>query len=109
MSSYIHPDLVKRWPQLSFIEQMANIGSEINRALRWQKENQQLFKNAAYRSLELLDLTISDLRWRKRLRELTRIREVFCDAILGGREYKSSLADIERYFFHFAMALRLKR
>lgn len=105
MSSFIHPDLVKRWQSLSFLEQMANIGSEVNRALRWQKENKELFENAAFRALELLDLTISNsCQNRSRLKELTRLREVFCDAILGGREYHSSLKDLERYFYPFAIA-----
>lgn len=110
MSSFIHPDLVKRWQSLSFLEQMANIGSEVNRALRWQKENKELFENAAFRALELLDLTISNsCQNRSRLKELTRLREVFCDAILGGGEYRSSLKDLERYFYHFAIAANLEK
>ncbi|MGB9613022.1 MAG: hypothetical protein ACPL4K_02440 [Candidatus Margulisiibacteriota bacterium] len=110
MSSFIHRDLVKRWQSLSFLEQMANIGSEVNRALRWQKENKELFENAAFRALELLDLTILNSRQnRSRLKELTRLREVFCDAILGGQEYHSSLKDLERYFYHFALAVNLTK
>jgi hypothetical protein len=40
------------------------------------------------------------------LREIGRIREVFCDAITGGEEYKSSLKDLEQYFLYFAFAAR---
>lgn len=104
----IHPDLKNRWPQLSLMEQLANIGSELNRALRWQGKNQALFESAAWRTLELYDLTISDPRWRKRLKEIMRLRELFCDAIWGKKEYQTTLADLERYFFYFALAARAK-
>ncbi len=58
-----------RWTRLSFIEQMANIGSEIERARRWkEKGNTEYFKMAFERALELLELTISDSRNRERLK-----------------------------------------
>lgn len=104
---YHSKELAKRWKKMPLVEQMANIGSEVYRAMRWQGKNQQSFELAYTRALELFDLTIADSRWKKRLKELTRLREVFCDAILGGKEYNSSLADIERYFFYFAVASRL--
>ncbi|MFY9462962.1 MAG: hypothetical protein WAP52_02120 [Candidatus Sungiibacteriota bacterium] len=98
-----------RWQAFSLAEQMGNIGSEISRANRWQGKNQEHFTAAADRALELMDLTIRDSRWRARLKELTRTRELFIDALLGGAEYRSSLADLDRYFFAFAFAARLKR
>lgn len=105
-----HSDLASgRWHELSLFEQMGNIGSEINRALRSQKKDKQLFENSIFRALELLDFTIADPRWRKRLKELTRVREVLCDAYLGGKEYKSTLEEIDTYFFQFALAARLQR
>ncbi len=105
-----HSDLASgRWHELSLFEQMGNIGSETNRALRSQKTDKQLFENSIFRALELLDFTIADPRWRKRLKELTRAREVLCDAYLGGKEYKSTLEDIDTYFFQFALAARLQR
>lgn len=98
-----------KWKTLSLIEQMANIGSEISRALRWQNKDEKLFKNAIDRAFELLDLTIQDFRWHNRLKELVRVREVLVDAILGGREYNSSLEALNHYFFHFALAARMNR
>ncbi len=97
------------WQKLSLMEQMANIGSEISRALHWQNKDEKLYKNAINRALELLDLTISDPRWHGRLKEIVRTRELLCDAILGGKEYKTSLKDLDRYFFHFALAARVNR
>lgn len=98
-----------RWQTLSLVEQMANIGSEVGRALRWQGQDAELFSGAARRALELFDLTIGDPRWRGRLKEITRARELFCDAIAGGKEYGSSLEDLDRYFLPFAVAARMRR
>ena len=103
----IHKELASgKWQKFSLVEQLANIGSEISRACKWQKKNQEIFQQAVERALELFDLTLKDSRWRGRLREIARVREVFCDAITGGREYKSTLQDLERYFFHFALLSR---
>lgn len=97
-----------RWFQFSLMEQMANIGSEVGRTLRWQEKNQENFRAAFERTLELFDLTLSDSRWRKgkRLREIGRLREFFCRAVEGDEEYKTSLQDIDRYLFPFAIAAR---
>ncbi|MEK7516895.1 MAG: hypothetical protein AAB562_04860 [Patescibacteria group bacterium] len=98
-----------RWQELSLAEQMGNIGSEISRALRWRDNDQKLFIGAFDRALELLDLTISDSRWRGRLKELTRVREAVGDAFCGGSEYRTSFEDLNRYFFNFAIAARAHR
>ena len=95
-----------KWFKLSLMEQLANIGSEINRASHWQGRDEKLFRGAVYRALELFDLTLEDHRWRGRRREIARLRESFCDAVLGGREYKSSLNDLVRYFYPFTYAAR---
>jgi len=97
------------WQKLSLMEQMANIGSEVSRALHWQNKDEKLYKNAIDRALELLDLTIGDPRWQNRLKEIVRTRELLCDAILGGKEYKTSLKDLDRYFLNFALAARVNR
>jgi len=45
-----------RWSQMSLCEQMANIGSEVSRALNWRKkEKEELSHEAASRALELID------------------------------------------------------
>jgi hypothetical protein len=65
-----------------------------------------MFRQAVERALELFDLTLSDPRWKGRRLEVARAREVFCDAAYGGGLYKSSLADLVRYFDNFAFAAR---
>ncbi len=98
-----------RWGTFTLAEQMGNIGSEVSRASRWQGKDDKLFNSAVERALELFDFTIDDPRWRGgRLQEIARAREVFCDAISGGKEYKSSLNDLDRYFTNFAVFARSK-
>ena len=54
----VKPDKDK-WAAMDFISQMANIGSEVGRTLKWkQKGNTALAKNAFIRALDLFDLTI---------------------------------------------------
>jgi len=98
-----------KWSKLSLIEQLSNIGSEVSRACKWQKKDKNIFWGAVKRALELFDLTLEDKRWRGRLREIARAREVFCDAVFGGKEYGSSFKDLERYFFSFTKVVQLHK
>lgn len=93
----------EKWFTLPLADQLGNIGSEAGRARAWHGRDEKLFWGAAGRALELLDLTREDPRWRKRRRELDRVRESFADALLGGKEYGGTLADLERYFMQFAL------
>mgnify|MGYP001618563541 FL=1 len=105
--SYVHANLAAgRWQNLTLMEQLANIGSDVARASRWQGKDPQRCEQAFLRALELLDLTITDDRWRGRRKELVRARELLCDAMQGGAVYGSDLASLDRYFFHFAVAAR---
>ena len=60
-----------RWEKMPFCEQMANIGSEVSRAVRWrEKDRKDLSLNAVYRALELLDMTARSIKKYARLKEL---------------------------------------
>lgn len=97
-----------RWQELSLVEQLGNIGSEIHRALMFKEKDEKQYQDATDRSLELMDLTLSDRRWNGlRLRELARVREMICDAILGGKEYGTTFEYLDDYFFGFAFAARV--
>lgn len=101
-----HPGLAGgRWFELTLIEQLANVGSEIERTLNWAaKGKQDLSSRAFERGLELLDLTLADPRHRGRLREPARVREALLDYFLGDNEYGSRAEDWRRYFYQFALA-----
>lgn len=97
-----------RWQQFTLAEQLGHVGSEVSRT-RKAIGDEQRYWSAATRAFELLDLTIEDPRWQSRLRELLRVREILADAVLGGSEYKSSLADVDKYFLSFARAAQAGR
>jgi len=90
-----------RWHTLPLSEQTANIGSEIGRAAKWQKKDDKTFYSAVGRAMELIDPTLEDPRWHNRLLELGRFKEFFCDAVLGGHEYGTTLVSLENYFLPF--------
>lgn len=94
-----------RWHTFSLMEQLGNIGSEVHRAAK-AKGDEKRFDAAVMRALELFELTLCDPRWRKRLKEIARAREIFLDAAYGFSEYNTSLEDLDRYFFYFALAAR---
>ena len=95
-----------KWFEYSLCEQMGNIGSEVGRANRWKEKDTKLFESAVFRAIELLNLTLSDTRWINRLKEISRAKELVCDALNGGKEYNSDFAALEKYFYHFAYAAR---
>lgn len=106
----LHRELAAgRWGRLSLAEQLANVGTEVGRMLRWQERDPRLATGAFDRALELLDLTLADPRWRARLREIARARELLCDAAGGGSFYGSTLVGLDRYFLAFAVAARHSR
>jgi len=98
-----------RWFELSLVEQMANIGSEIERTLSWRGRNEVNSSAAFGRGLELLDLTIADPRHRERLRELTRLRELLADFFLFDNSFRSTDESWHRYFGAFSVAAALRR
>ncbi|MGH7334256.1 MAG: hypothetical protein ACREKS_16235 [Candidatus Rokuibacteriota bacterium] len=98
-----------KWETLSLAEQLGNVGGEVGRMLRWKDRDERLATAAFARALELLDLTLADARWRHRLREIARARELLCDAAQGGGEYGTTLEGLDRYFLAFAMAARARR
>lgn len=107
--SFVHRELAAgRWQTMSFADQMANIGSEVERAIKWRSKNQGISRRAAERCLELLWLTIDDHRNRGRLRELTRLYEMLADHFWFENSYSSTEDQWRRYFGAFAWAARGK-
>jgi len=94
---------------LSFMEQMANTGGEVERTMLWRQKNRDYSAKALERALELLDLTIADPRNCKRLRELCRVRELVVDYSFGDNQYGSSDRLWRGCFLPFAYAARRDR
>ena len=107
----IHKELAGgRWFELSLIEQLANVGTDIERTIRWkQKGNLEYSQHAFERALDLLDLSIADPKNRKRLKEITRTREALVDYFVYDNEYGSTDQLWHNYFFPFNYAAALRR
>jgi len=105
-----HQELASgRWNELSLLEQMGNVGSEVERALKWKKKNKPDYCMRAFeRALELLDLTLACPANRRRLREIVRAREIVVDFFYGHNEYSTSAEYLSSYFLQFAIAARRK-
>ena len=106
--TYQHKELAAgRWKNLSFCEQVANIGSEVERALIWRAKNNIAYsRNAFERALELVDLTLEAVSGFARLKELARMREAMVDFFAGSNEFGSTENSWRKYFLAFAYAAR---
>jgi len=78
------------WFEFSTIEQLANIGCDVEMAIHWWHKGDQLQSNdAVEKALELLELTIIDPKNVKRLREITGVKALLLDDFRGNNEYQS--------------------
>jgi len=107
----IHQDLtLERWSKLSLVEQMANIGCDVDRAIRWKSKGDLESSNKAFeRALELLYLTISDKKNRKQLRELCRVKYAVADYFAGENSFGFTDESLHKYFFNFNYMAALRR
>jgi len=91
-----------RWFNLSFLEQMANIGSEVERAIKLRNKREfEYAKDTINRALELLYLTIEDNKNKLHLKEITRLRELLIDYFYFDNQYNSSDEFWHKYFYCF--------
>jgi len=96
-----------RWNELSLVAQLGNIGSEVERALKWKKKNNPDYCMRAFeRALELLDLTLACPAHRLRLKEIARTREMLVDFFHGENQFATTEKALSAYFLRFAYAAR---
>lgn len=108
--NYQHKNLAGgKWQMFSFFVQMGNIGAEVRRAIHWSNKNENLSREAVDRTLELLDLTMDDAKNRKKLKELSRLREALADYFYSDNIYNSSDKIWNDYFYQFGCAAALKK
>jgi hypothetical protein len=99
-----------RWAELTLCEQMANIGSEVLRAINWRRKGREdLSQKASARALELLDFSLDSTKLFPRLKEFARLREAVVDYFYGSNEFSSSDVLWEKYFNHFTYMARRNR
>lgn len=114
MNKGYHVDLaLGKWFTMTLAEQLANIGSEVNRTIAsFEKDDNERMNKAIDRTLELFDLTLADRRWKDRLKEITRSRELFCSLFFDQEnniDRKNQMDFLNEYFLQFAVLARAKR
>lgn len=98
------------WKKLSLVEQLANVGSEVHRAINWKRKGNLRYADSAMeRALELLDFTLADDKNKERLKEVARVREVLVDFFYYDNDYQTTDEAIEKYFYNFNYLARLRK
>jgi len=94
---------IERWRKLSIEEQMANISSEVGRAIN-SRDDPQRCNGAIRRAVDLFSLT-AKCHSGNRLQEILRARDEFLRLFYdGSKDFEA----IERYFHWFALLVRNK-
>ena len=97
-----------RWRALTLAEQLAHVGSEVDRAIgAWEARRSDRFDRALARALELFDLTVADDRWAgHRRREILRSRDEFCRLFFDDSPPPGAARTLSEYFLRFAVLAR---
>lgn len=109
--NYQHRQLAQgKWNKLTLMEQLTNVGSEVERAIKWKEKNNMPYSQMAFeRALELMTLTIADKKNMPRLKEIARVREALVDYFAADNSFASSDENWRKYFFAFNYAARLNK
>lgn len=92
-----------RWFSFSLMDQLANVGTDIERAVNWRRRGEfDDCEKALQRGLELLHFTIADPKNRKRRKELFRVKEALLDYFYGDNQYGYTDEAWQQYFFCYA-------
>lgn len=107
--NYFYQNISKKWAGMGICQQLANIGMDFDRAIRWKKKDKELSLNAFYRSILLLDETINDKKNLHRLKELCRLKEVMIDYFLGKNIYQADEVFFQSYFLFYNLKANQNR
>lgn len=79
--------LKNRYSEFDEEFQVLNIVSDLKKAKHFQKLNKKNATNHLYRAIILIDYLIADPKWRNKLKEILRIREVIGGLICKTESY----------------------
>ena len=95
------------WSNGALEFQLANIGSEVFRAISWkEKNNSEYARLANYRMLELIDLLLENLNLPAQLKEVARVRELWLDFFMGENIYQQTAKQWNDYFHAFTYVVQ---
>ncbi|MEK7212347.1 MAG: hypothetical protein AAB686_01585 [Patescibacteria group bacterium] len=73
----------ERWQGFTKSQQLLFIGSELERARVWQGKDEDNFRGALARGLELVDLSLADPQWRDNLAMILGLRQEMAKFYIG--------------------------
>ncbi len=93
---------------MSLLEQLGNIGSEVERYASWKKRGKEDHaENAFFRAVDLFNASLNDSRWPLyRKKEIGRLKETFCDTYYGGDLYGTPIEYFQKYFLQCAISAK---
>lgn len=95
-------DRALRWFAMGIGEQISNIGSEVNRAIRYKNKDEEDKKVRFYeKAVELLELTCADPKNGYRRGELQAAIEELTDYFIGENMYNTTDATLTKYYDAF--------
>jgi hypothetical protein len=90
---------IEKWGSFPFLTRLANIGSEVYRAISWREKQRSDYAELAFnRSLELFDATKSTTLNAAQLKEICRLRELWADYFAGDNKFASDKKFFNDYF-----------
>lgn len=99
--------MTENFLKMSHEMQLANLGSEFSRAMKWQGKNEKYFWSEVDRFFEYIDAMITQPNLPEdRSLELTQLREVCKDKFLNTNIYAVKVESIQSYFDEFALIAR---
>ena len=86
----LHKELnLEKWSDRTKAQQILMIANELNRANNFIKSVQPDSVNLCYeRAFELIDLTSSDIKWKGRIKEFRRCRELLAEQYMNEKKDK---------------------
>ena len=89
----LHKNLTpEKWASYPLSQQVLTIANELNRARNCLDRNYPGDAEKCYeRAMELTDLTVEDSRWRSKLKELLRFREVLSELYIAKDPHLNAL------------------
>ena len=91
---------------MGFMEQMANVGGEVYRAIKWkEKQNKERQYYFAEKAIEFLDFTIEDPKNERKVKELKLCKEELRDFFFSDNQFDVVSDTIMKYYDAFAYAL----
>ena len=95
-------ELRRKWYSMNIETQISNIGSEVNRAIKWeQKGNKERARSFCDKAKELLQISIEDPKNRGRVGELYNCICELDDRFWGENKYNTTDETLRKYYDAF--------